>query len=155
MGCRRHARRVGVAVLGWRLVRDLGRGLAWGIGAATLAGASPAAALSARVDALPGESAAPRTEPTPRPASKPAARPEPPPRRPIPPWFFGRDAEPRLVPPRSIPGRAGRPADRTPAPRAKPAETAPGVDTTAATRPKPKMPPRAPGAVDVPVAPLD
>ncbi|MDC7785634.1 hypothetical protein J2S22_001724 [Rhodoplanes tepidamans] len=151
MGCRRHARRVGAALLGWRLVRDLGRGLAWGIGAATLAGASPAAALSARVDALPGEPAAPRAAPAPRPAAKPV----PPPRRPIPPWFFGRDAEPRLVPPRSIPGRAGRPAERTPTPRTKPAETGPGGDTTASTRPKPKMPPRAPGAVDVPVAPLD
>ncbi|MBK5957351.1 hypothetical protein CCR97_03895, partial [Rhodoplanes elegans] len=82
-------------------------------------------------------------------------------------------AEPRLVPPRSIPtGRATRPANPTPRPTdtadrtpARGSATGAGSDpaTTASTRPsapaaggpKPKMPPRAPGAIDVPVAPLD
>ncbi|MFD2182660.1 hypothetical protein [Rhodoplanes azumiensis] len=147
---------------------------------------TPAAALSARVDALPGESAAatappPAAEPRPRPPAEPrptakpkptaapraVLRPAPQARRPIPPWIFGRGPEPRLVPPRSIPtGRTTRPADaaaRPPAARAgtvgagsDPATTASTrLSTPAGTGPKPKLPPRAPGAIDVPVAPLD
>ncbi|MFL9825071.1 hypothetical protein [Rhodoplanes sp. SY1] len=141
---------------------------------------TPAAALSARVDALPGEPAAasgtppaPPARPTakPKPRSTPRAAPQV--RRPIPPWIFGRGAEPRLVPPRSIPaGRTARPpsqasrpadtAERTPA-RGSGTGGAGDPATTASTRPstpatggpKPKLPPRAPGAIDVPVAPLD
>lgn len=76
-------------------------------------------------------------------------------RRPIPPWVFGRGGEPRLVPPRNIPaGRAGHATDpaRTPLPRTRPS----GPDgTTATTSGKRPMPPRAPGAIDVPIAPLN
>jgi hypothetical protein len=76
-------------------------------------------------------------------------------RRPIPPWVFGRGGEPRLVPPRSIPaGRAGHAvgAQQAPLPRSRP--PVPDGTTATATGQRP-MPPRAPGAIDVPVAPLN
>ncbi|RAI43740.1 hypothetical protein CH341_12780 [Rhodoplanes roseus] len=144
---------------------------------AGLAGPDRAAALSARVDALPGEPSGAgtpaqspdkaRTAP-PKPASsrpaanpapsKPVAKPVATPRRPIPPWIFGRGAEPRLVPPRSIPnarpGRTPPAAETPPAPAARPAAE-PGRSEATGSTPGRRIPPRAPGAIDVPIAPLN
>lgn len=83
-------------------------------------------------------------------------------RRPIPPWIFGRGAEPRLVPPRAIPG--GRLGARTgAAPGGASAKAAAPLPRTRPDRPgeptgtvsSPPVPPRAPGAVTVPIAPLE
>ncbi|MTW18299.1 hypothetical protein GJ689_19030 [Rhodoplanes serenus] len=84
-------------------------------------------------------------------------------RRPIPPWVFGRSAEPRLVPPRAIPGRPGPGARLGAAPGGASAKAAAPLPRTRPDRPgeptgtvsSRSMPPPAPGAVTVPIAPLE